>query len=392
MPEKISTEEHPYRNKYHNYTHMHYRGHSLYWLLLIIVFAVLGSLPFIKVDVSVQSRGQINAVHKTVALTAPLTARVKSISMHENLRVKRGDTLVVMDHSGISGEMNAIRQQLTLHQSYIADLKALRQSKEAKLQTQLYKRAYADYRRSIEKHGRRIQKLKNDFKRTQSLYNDGVVPSLELEDGKFKLDEARNELATYKTAMMAGWEGDHRNYLLSVHELRGRIEQLNQQQQQYVLRAPFDGSVIDFKGIAIGHFLNEQQHIAYLSPHEDLIAECYLSPGDIGFIHEGMPVKLQIDTYDYNQWGLMDARVFEVADDVTMREGRYAYLIRCRLSKNYLKLKQGRKGPMKKGMSCTARFIITRRSLFQLLFDSIDDWINPKIMNETNFISQAPKQ
>jgi hypothetical protein len=29
-------------------------------------------------------------------------------------------------------------------------------------------------------------------------------------------------------------------------------------------------------------------------------------------------------------------------------------------------------------MTLTTRYIITRRSLFDLLFDKIDDWLNPK--------------
>jgi len=32
---------------------------------------------------------------------------------------------------------------------------------------------------------------------------------------------------------------------------------------------------------------------------------------------------------------------------------------------------------LKKGMSVSARFRITRRSLFDLLYQKMDDWVNP---------------
>jgi len=39
--------------------------------------------------------------------------------------------------------------------------------------------------------------------------------------------------------------------------------------------------------------------------------------------------------------------------------------------------KNGVKGLLKKGMSVSAHFIITRRSLFDLLYQKMDDWVNP---------------
>jgi HlyD family secretion protein len=32
---------------------------------------------------------------------------------------------------------------------------------------------------------------------------------------------------------------------------------------------------------------------------------------------------------------------------------------------------------IKKGMTVQVRFLVTRRTLFQLLFDKADDWLNP---------------
>jgi hypothetical protein len=53
------------------------------------------------------------------------------------------------------------------------------------------------------------------------------------------------------------------------------------------------------------------------------------------------------------------------------------FRIRCTMDRNYLSLKNGIKGYMKKGMTVRARFIIAERSLFQMLYQSTDDWLNP---------------
>jgi HlyD family secretion protein len=47
-----------------------------------------------------------------------------------------------------------------------------------------------------------------------------------------------------------------------------------------------------------------------------------------------------------------------------------------------LRLKSGQEGEIKKGMTFNARFVIARRSLFQLLYDKVDDWLNPLVQKE----------
>ena len=47
------------------------------------------------------------------------------------------------------------------------------------------------------------------------------------------------------------------------------------------------------------------------------------------------------------------------------------------LDSQQLHLKNGFKGNLKKGMTLQARFVVARRSLWELLFDKVDDWVNP---------------
>ncbi len=50
---------------------------------------------------------------------------------------------------------------------------------------------------------------------------------------------------------------------------------------------------------------------------------------------------------------------------------------KCNLNTNFLALKNGIKGTLKKGMTIRAHFLVADRSLFQLLYQNLDDWINP---------------
>jgi membrane fusion protein, peptide pheromone/bacteriocin exporter len=59
------------------------------------------------------------------------------------------------------------------------------------------------------------------------------------------------------------------------------------------------------------------------------------------------------------------------------------FKVRCQLVKQEVSLPTGYKATLKKGMSLRARFMVAKRSLFQLLYDKVDDWVNPNL-NQIN--------
>mgnify|MGYP000104851944 CR=1 FL=1 len=102
---------------------------------------------------------------------------------------------------------------------------------------------------------------------------------------------------------------------------------------------------------------------------------------EIGLIRKNQVVKFQIDAFNYNQWGLLEGKVIEIDRNITINEQQSFFKVKCKLNSKTLTLKSGYKTQVTKGMTLTTRYIITRRSLFDLLFDKVDDWLNPKIIN-----------
>ena len=91
-----------------------------------------------------------------------------------------------------------------------------------------------------------------------------------------------------------------------------------------------------------------------------------------------MPVNIQIESFNYNEWGTISGKVKEISSDFLINEtGNTYYKIKCEIDKDYLTLKNGRKGFIKKGMTAIVHFIITKQSLFNLLYQKMDNWINP---------------
>lgn len=367
--------------KHVSYSNYHYKGRLLYWILLFLFFSSFVSLFLIKVDVTVQSRGLVKTFNKISPISIPITARIIEVRISENLYVNASDTLLVLDQSGLENEIRIKQEQLDLYTTYIDDIEELvTPSVDKQIHSKLYQKELVDFKTNSSKLERKINKLRVDFNRTKLLYEQGVVAKVILQEDAFNLKESEDELKAYKSQVKAKWEMQKRNYTVSSQDVQTRLKILQQQKKQYCIIAPYNGHIIDFNGVAIGSFVNENDVIANLSPKDDLIVESYVPSSDIGLINVGMEVRFQIDAFNYNQWGLMMGEVIEIAQDVTKVNDDYVYVVRSKMLEPHLKLSNGLEGKVKKGMSLTGRFVVTRRTLIQLIFDNLDDWLNPKII------------
>jgi HlyD family secretion protein len=137
------------------------------------------------------------------------------------------------------------------------------------------------------------------------------------------------------------------------------------------------GTLLDVKGIEKGSFVTAGIQLAEISPQSNLIVECYIHPTDIGLLKKDNNVNFQVSAFNYNQWGLANGKVVEIGNDIQMINNSPMFKVLCSLNQDFLELKNGFKGYLKKGMLVNARFALTERTLFDLLYDKVDDWVNP---------------
>lgn len=148
-----------------------------------------------------------------------------------------------------------------------------------------------------------------------------------------------------------------------------------------MLTAPISGTLINVIGVQQGSLISAGIPLAEISSDSNLIAECYVSPIDIGLIKPNNNVKFQIDAFNYNQWGLATGKIVDIGKDIELINETPIFKIRCKVDQKYLTLKNNFKGNLKKGMTFNAQFKLTERTLFQLLYDKEDDWLNPGNQN-----------
>jgi membrane fusion protein, peptide pheromone/bacteriocin exporter len=90
-----------------------------------------------------------------------------------------------------------------------------------------------------------------------------------------------------------------------------------------------------------------------------------------------MPTRLHVDAFNHFEWGFIPGRISQIAEDFVTVEQRPVFRVEVALDETHLELRGGARGELRKGMSVQARFVLTRRSLLQLLRDRVVDWIEP---------------
>lgn len=216
------------------------------------------------------------------------------------------------------------------------------------------------------------------YQRQEALYKAGVIAAKELEQERLIINQAEDELLQIRENYKLEWQSAYEQKTDAIRDITSSLIELDDDMNKLAIRAPISGSLQVPVGITKGAFVTAGSLLARLSPDTLLLADCYVSPSDIGLIKEGQMVRFQVSAFNYNEWGFLTGEVMDISHDVALvGENQPMFKVRCSIAQNYLSLKNGYKGYLKKGMTLQGRFLVTERSVYHLLFDKVDDWLNP---------------
>jgi HlyD family secretion protein len=254
---------------------------------------------------------------------------------------------------------------------------ALTQAVHAQLSSSLYRQQVNRFLYRQAEQQALLDKVQNEWRIDSSLAADKVIAPKELFDKKVEQAKLQAAFLALKQEQLSIWQQDRVKYRLELSQLEGQQAQLVSDAAQYEIKAPVSGVLQGINTRYAGGFLGAGETVGVLSPEAGLIAECYVPSQDVGLLKVNNEVKLQVDAFDANYFGVLTGNVVGIDNDFTVIDNKPVFKVRCLFHKKQLHLKNGYAGQLKKGMTVQARFIVARRSLWQLLFDKLDDWANP---------------
>ena len=369
--------------------HSHRFGRTVAKVLmfLFITFFIVLFLPWQQNIFSTE--GYVTALYpedRPQTIEATIAGRIQKWHIHEGQHIKKGMPIVtiseVKDKYFDPELIIRLKEQLNAKQEVIDATQ--RKISAIKAQIEALKNAY---RFSTEKAKNKITqaKLKNEsdsinfeaekvnyqiaidqYKRSEKMYEQGLIPLTELERRKQKFQESqaklissenkflesKNELINAKIELNS-IEAEYNDkiskaeselssslaYLANAEgefsKMKNEVANIQIRNQNYVITAPQSGYVVKALKAGIGETLKEGDPVALIMSENPTIAvELYVYPMDVPLLSKGRLVRLEFDGWPALQvsgWpsvavGTFGGRI-EVIDRVQSDNGKFRILV-----------------------------------------------------------------
>jgi HlyD family secretion protein len=152
-----------------------------------------------------------------------------------------------------------------------------------------------------------------------------------------------------------------------VEAARVDLANLQLQRQQAALRAPRDG-VVTRGDVQVGDVLARGKAVLEVAEAGGFHFEGTIPSEEVGRLGVGLPVRIKLDAFDYQQYGVVTGTVCFIAPDSgsTDKPTSARYLVRIELDGDELG-RGARRGRVKLGMAGQAEIVTARESLLWLL-------------------------
>lgn len=335
-------------------------GRTTFWIIIALIFCTILWLFFGKVDIVVTARGKI-IPDGEIKIIQPLeTGVVKNILVKEGDYVRKEQVLVKLDTSTTKPELDAIGKNLSYVQSENKRLNALANNQNYETdnltQQELFKSSIEDLRNQLKAKRMEANQISEQIHSAQAEKNNyskllalnlekeqrmnnviDIIAYNELEKVKMENMNYRTNISTLNSRISELIHQRNKitqeaNYIksnfktqlltqLTERELKeisleSDIEQIKFRNQKRIITSPVDGYVNTMLIHTIGGVVTPAKELLTIVPvNTPLCAKATVLNKDVGFVKEGMPVQIKIDTFDFQKYGMLEGVVTKISKD-----------------------------------------------------------------------------
>ena len=373
------------------------QSNILYWMILLMIVSVLICLPFVYTTMAITVQGVTRPANERTEIKPVVNGIIDTLFFKEGDRVKKGDTILRFKDPTTPSKKALNHFEITQRQQFIRDLNILTsidnlsEDNILELSSPLYKEELGKFIHQKDDQEASLRKANKELEINTSLANEKVISPKEFFDFQNNSEKNQSAYKAFIRAQLSIWQQDLARYKLELSQYQQQLHQVNVDASYYIVKAPVSGVIQNINTRYAGNLLQANETICTVSPEGELIGECYVQTRDVGLLKDGLQVRYQIEAFDYNYFGILTGRIISIDNDFTVINNTPIIKVRCSFDSIQLHLKNGFNGQLKKGLNFQARFIVAKRNLWQLLFDRLDNWLNPIAPNKVSLLSNSAK-
>ncbi len=284
-------------------------------ILLASWFWWATQIPVTLYEVSADSRLELDSA--TYPIQSPFVGRIVKTNLSVGQQVRQGDVLV---------EIDAEPDQLQMRQEQVRAVGL--EPEFARLRNQLEAEESAREAEASAKFA------EDDYKRTQKLQAEGLVPARELDRTAAEARRLRAAVVTLESAprrLSQEQSTKDRERDVRIEKIRSEIARLDSQRgtlnatiqklgyeiERKKVRAPIDGRLAESALLRVGAVVKEGESLGSIIPSGRLIVVAnYPAPAAFGRIRKGQPARLRLDGFPWAEFGTVSAHVERVAQEI----------------------------------------------------------------------------
>jgi len=367
-----------------------FKNNIVYILILVFTLSLIVSLHFIHTDISIKSMGITRPVTERTEVKPIMTGIIDTIYFEEGEMVNKDAVILRLKDPNTKGKLLMNNFEISQREQFIHDLVILTSSNDLefvtidKLIAPLYKQQLAKFTHQKQDLDATLNKAKKELDINTPLAKDKIISGKEFYDIQISYQKLQSSYKAFVQEQLSTWQQDLARYKLELSQYKQNLSVVNTDATYYLVKAPTSGIIQGINTRYQGGLLQANETLCTISPEGNLIGECYVPTRDIGLLKVGQPVRYQMEAFDYNYFGVLTGKIATIDNDFTVINNTPVFKVRCSFDSTQLHLKNGFTGTLKKGLNFQARFIVARRSLWQLLYDKLDDWLNPNAPPNTS--------
>ncbi|MGE3314737.1 MAG: HlyD family secretion protein [Planctomycetaceae bacterium] len=398
--------------------------HGTMLLLLLLLGGAVTWSAIVRANLVVRAIGRVRPIDAPTRLFTPTSGpqegRVISDSREEGDVVKAGEVLVKFDTAQIDNRIAKLERTLESSAEEVAKLTSLEsllaqqlQSAKEKAQAELAQ-AETAFQSAGERRSSEIRKAQADvdsaedhLTRVRKLVSSKSMSEQELLKAEFELRQARERLVQAELAVddsqvlvaRRALELVDRDFAVRRAELEARrvvkegeaeaarkdLANLNLQREESTLKSPIDGVIVGGR-IETGDVLEAGKPVMEIARKNSHMFEAVVSSEEIGELKVGLPVRIKLDAYDYQKYGVLEGTVTYLSPDSkvtssqgneessdqprSVRSGTAAFVVRIELLADEVGRGELR-GPVKLGLGGTAEIVTGNESVLSILVKRI---------------------
>lgn len=406
-------------------------GRAVLWTIIGASGVALAWAFMGMVDVVAVAEGRLTTVGRLRSVEAAESGVVRTIAVQEGQRVQAGDVLVELDPTFAAADADSARIELATARLARARAEAIltylatgriafrapegadpaaaaaeRQVVEARIREYEARIAGLEARHAgaraaaltsqetVARYEETLPLARQQLTARQELERRGLAPRLrvleqeeryialsgELAAERHRADEARAQirmLERERAQAVEAFRGEAAREKAEAEAIVAtRTESLTKADQRQALQrlvAPVSGTVHEVSLTTLGEVAEAGQPLVTVVPEgEPLIVEALVLNRDVGFVRAGARTIVKLEAYPFTRHGSLEGAVEHISPDAIVDEGRgLVFPARIRLTRETLRLDDGRRPVLQPGMAATVEVVTGRRRVIDYLLSPV---------------------